>query len=316
MTPSHLSVWSFLLPSAATRVQTAQSARDNDLMHQQEWQRRRATHQRRVDTWITPHLQRRMAGERHPVEDFLFDYYRLGPAKLRQWHPGPEVVLEGESAREYLGSGRYQEVAGGVRLGPDAVGRVARTADFVLRLQRALLDRPAQFGCLGLHEWAMVYRAAPEQVRHSAYPLRLGPAGTDRVVETQQIRCSHHDAYRFFTEPARPLNPLRPALERRIDMEQGGCLHANMDVYKWAGKLLPAVPSELVADAFALAREIRALDMRASPYDLTSLGYRPIAIETPEGRAEYVRLQREYAEQARPLRERLVRSCERILREG
>lgn len=257
-----------------------------------------------------------MAGERHPVEDFLFDYYRLGPAKLRQWHPGPGVVLEGESAREYLGSGRYQMLADGVRLSPDAVGRVAPTAAFVLRLQRGVLDRPAQFGCLGLHEWAMVYRAAPEQVRHSAYPLRLGPAGTDEVVETQQIRCSHYDAYRFFTDLARPLNPLRPTLERRIDLEQGGCLHANMDVYKWAGKLLPAVPSELVADAFDLARRIRTLDMRASPYDLTSLGYPPIAIETPEGRAQYVRLQREYAEQARPLRERLVASCERILRGG
>lgn len=46
----------------------------------------------------------------------------------------------------------------------------------------------------------------------------------------------------------------------------------NMDLYKWAYKLSPLVPSELVADCFALAREIRTLDMRASPYDLADPG--------------------------------------------
>ena len=30
-----------------------------------------------------------------------------------------------------------------------------------------------------------------------------------------------------------------------------------MDLYKWAYKLSPLVPSELVADCFELAREIR-----------------------------------------------------------
>ncbi|GAB3172293.1 hypothetical protein FHX75_15199 [Micromonospora palomenae] len=38
-----------------------------------------------------------------------------------------------------------------------------------------------------------------------------------------------------------------------------------MDLYKWSYKLLPLVASELVADCLALAREIRALGMRASP---------------------------------------------------
>lgn len=47
----------------------------------------------------------------------------------------------------------------------------------------------------------------------------------------------------------------------------------NRDLYKWAYKLSPLVPSELVADCFALARKIRTLDVRASPYDLADLGY-------------------------------------------
>jgi hypothetical protein len=35
--------------------------------------------------------------------------------------------------------------------------------------------------------------------------------------------------------------------------------------------------------------------MRASPYDLRELGYEPIPVETPEGRADYVRRQRDFA---------------------
>jgi hypothetical protein len=79
-----------------------------------------------------------------------------------------------------------------------------------------------------------------------------------------------------------------------------------MDLYKWAYKLSPLVASELVADCFGLAREIRTVDMRASPYDLTSLGYAPIRVETAEGRAEFVAAQREFADRAAVLRVRLV----------
>ncbi|MGK5643543.1 3-methyladenine DNA glycosylase, partial [Streptomyces sp. URMC 126] len=81
------------------------------------------------------------------------------------------------------------------------------------------------------------------------------------------------------------LNTRRPTFETRVLNEQPGCLHAGMDVYKWAYKLAPFTPSDLVADCFALAREIRTLDMRASPYDLTAWGYSPVAIETPAGKA-------------------------------
>ena len=58
-----------------------------------------------------------------------------------------------------------------------------------------------------------------------------------------------------------------------------------MDVYKWATKLGPVVPGDLLLDCFELARDIRTLDMRASPYDVTSYDLEPIAIETAEGKA-------------------------------
>jgi hypothetical protein len=86
-----------------------------------------------------------------------------------------------------------------------------------------------------------------------------------------------------------------------------------MDLYKWAFKLAPWCPSDLIADTFELARDIRELDMRASPYDLTSHGYSPVPIETPEGRAQYEKYQREFAERARPLRQRLICLCKALL---
>ncbi len=121
----------------------------------------------------------------------------------------------------------------------------------------------------------MVYRS--DAPRHGQVPLRLGAAGTDAVVESLPVHCTHHDAFRFFTEPARPLNALQPERAHQVANEQPGCLHATMDLYKWAYKLSPATPAELLADCFELAVDVRELDMRASPYDLADLGYSPVA---------------------------------------
>ncbi|SDY56094.1 hypothetical protein SAMN05444365_102651 [Micromonospora pattaloongensis] len=275
------------------------------------WRARREAHERTVDAWLTPHLQRRRTGRKHPVEDFLFTYYSHRPAQLRRWHPGAGVLLADATPDEF---GRdYRAVAGGVELDTTAVlGRRAEAVSWIRALLAHTAARNAHFGCFGMHEWAMVYRQTPDEVRHNAWPLRLDPEQTARTVEQNRIRCSHFDAYRFFTAPARPLNLLSPTREAQLDNEQPGCLHANMDLYKWAYKLSPLVPSELVAEAFALAREIRTLDMRASPYDLSALGYPAVRVETPEGRAEYAAAQRDFAERAAPLRARLIEAIDRL----
>jgi hypothetical protein len=263
------------------------------------WHARRAAHERRVDGWIGPHLARRRAGVKHPVEDFLFTYYSYRPAQLRRWHPGAGVKLAGagEFGPSYTDTG----------LDVDAVLRQRRDSiQGIGKLLAATIRRPAHLGCFGMHEWAMVYRQQPAETRHNSWPLRLSPERTAAVVEERGIRCSHFDAYRFFTAPARPLNQLRPTRETQADHDQPGCLHANMDLYKWAYKLSPLTSAELIADCFALARDIRALDMRASPYDLADLGYPPVRIETPAGRAEYATAQREFADRAAPLRQRLL----------
>jgi hypothetical protein len=86
-----------------------------------------------------------------------------------------------------------------------------------------------------------------------------------------------------------------------------------MDLYKWAFKLAPFTPAELMADCFGLAWEIREMDMRASPYDLRGLGFEPILIETPSGRTEYERAQRAFAARGEPLRARLLALCEQLV---
>jgi hypothetical protein len=159
----------------------------------------------------------------------------------------------------------------------------------------------------------MVYRLDPGDVRHAAWPLRLGAAGTDQVVEQHRIACSHFDAFRFFTDDARDRNSLRPGRDDRVAFEQPGCLHAGMDLYKHAFRLSPMLSSDLVADCFELARDIRAVDMRASPYDLTDLGYPPIRIETVEGKQEYVAAQRAFVDRGAPLRRRLVADTQCLL---
>ncbi|MCY9785428.1 3-methyladenine DNA glycosylase [Nocardiopsis sp. EMB25] len=273
-----------------------------------EWRERARGHERRVDALVADHLRRRREGERHPVEDFLFTYYNLKPSQLRRWHPGVGTVLLGEGARARLDERFYTALPdGAVGLDADAFRTARRVVGFVERLLSAVADRPAHLGCFGLHEWAMVYRT--DEVRHGQVPLRLGHEGTDRVVESHRIQCSHFDAFRFFTGPARPLNTLRPTREAQVDLDQPGCLHANMDLYKWAYKLTPAVPSELVVDCFELSRDIRVLDMRASPYDLVAWGYEPVRIETAEGKAEYMAAQRGFAERGAVLRRRLLDVC-------
>jgi hypothetical protein len=275
----------------------------------EEWTARAEAHAARIDRWTAPHRERRRRGEKHPVLDFLFTYYSETPGRLRRWHPGPSVALAGRAP--HTGWRWYATDAGVVQLDVDAFGAErGDTVRFVRRLLTATASRPAFSGCFGLHEWAMVYR--DDATRHPV-PLRLGQAGTDAVVEAHPIRCSHFDAFRFFTPAAVDRNRLQPTRETQPELEQPGCLHAGMDLYKWAYKLSPATPGELVADCFELAVEIRELDMRASPYDLREHGYEPVAIETPEGKAEYVAAQRRFAERGAVLRSRLIDVCDQLL---
>jgi hypothetical protein len=277
---------------------------------QRDWRSRQDLHVARLERLLGPYLRARAAGDAHPVNDFLFTYYNLKPRQLRRWHPGFGVTLT-DGAAEYGTLRGYRCEHADATVASDYLARRRETLDYVTRLLAATADRSPVLSCFGLHEWAMVYRT--EEHRHQTVPLRLGATGTDAVVESLPLRCTHFDAYRFFTAAARPRNELPLSRQTQVAREQPGCLHAAMDLYRFAAKLLPLVDSDLLMDALELAHAARELDMRASPYDLRDFGYSPVAIETPSGRAEYTRRQAELSERAAAVRATLLDRCRALL---
>lgn len=269
-----------------------------------EWQASTRAHEARLRPVLAPYLAARGRGAKNPVLDFLFEYYRFRPARLLRWTPGLGTALRGKSARAFLERPGFAETPAGIALDPAQFPlRRRASVRWVRDVLAATETRPPHLGCSGMHEWAMVYRS--ETVRHVHVPLRLPPEEVAAVVEARPLTCTHFDAFRFFTPAARPHNRHQPARQDMPALEQPGCLHTNMDLYRWAYKLDPWVPSDLVADAFMLACRIRKVDMRASPYDLREAGLDPIPVETPEGRRAYRQQQQQFMEEAAPLRTRL-----------
>lgn len=286
------------------------AAGNKSVLTQAEWELRAAAHRETVRRYTGPFRERRRRGETHPVEDFLFVYYQYSPAQLERWHPGAGVTLRIESGTPttavWIDNDDYQCRADTVRCDPSAIhAKQKRQLVWIADLLRQTAERRGNFSCLGLHEWAMVYRA--RDVRHAASTsLRLPQKDIDAVVESRPLTCTHFDAFRFFPPEARPLNRVTPTMESRPDLEQPACIHANMDLYKWAFKAMPWVGSDLLLECFLLAVDARRLDMRASPYDLSAYaGCEPICIETADGRAAYEQAQRAIASRAAPLRDRL-----------
>lgn len=285
------------------------------LLDAASWQARRSAHEQAVDELTAAHLDRRRHGQAHPIIDFLFTYYRSSVGALRRWHPGPDVALEVPSEpaapprfyRPVRIDGRHA-VTLDLEALRDAKGkRWQRAATLISRTA----DRPGRLSCFGLHEWAMVYRLRPEQIRHSQVPLRVSPELVAEQVESG-VRCTHFDAFRFFTPPAEPLNEVRLTRATQLDHEQPACLHAGMDLYRWAAELGPGCPGDLALDCFRAAVRARIVDMQASPYDLREYGYDPIPIETAAGRAEYVAFQRRWIAQTNELRQRLLEVYARL----
>ena len=270
----------------------------------QTWQAQEKAHRDRLEPVLGPYLEQRSRGVKDPVMDFLFEYYAFRPSRLLRWSPGFGVALRGEAAEAFLTQPAFTRTPVGIALDPACFPeRRKQGLGWIRDLLAATETRPPLLGCHGLHEWAMVYRT--DAVRHGQVPLRMTPEALAAFVEATPVVCTHYDAFRFFTPAARPLNRHQPTRETMPALEQPGCLHANMDLYRWAYKLYPWTPAPLLADTFELACRIRAVDMRASPYDLRDAGLEPIAIETPEGRSAYRHYQQRFAREAAPLRTRL-----------
>jgi hypothetical protein len=248
---------------------------------------------------------------KHAVYDFLFEYYAFRPAHLLRWSPGFDVWLEDATPAESDWPRHFRKCGDGTWIPADSFPPARREyAGWAISFLDAVVARPPSFGCYGLHEWAMVYRTP--DVRHALVPLRVTPDTIAAVVEGQGLRCTHFDAFRFFSPAARPRNRLALTRADALRNDQPGCIHANMDLYKLAFAIAPYSSSELIADAFLLAIAAREIDMRASPYDLGEYGFSPIAIETRSGRDQYVHEQEELALKAGALRFRLLAEYRRL----
>ena len=138
-------------------------------------------HQTRVEQWTQPRLHRRKLGQKHPVDDFLFEYYKLTPGKLRQWHPGHLVAMldvPDDLCASYAGSAEFlvDLTSGTVQADKSRFERRAGPVRRSVEILQRASGRAAKFSCFGMHEWAMVYGTDPAQIRHSDEQLRLPPA--------------------------------------------------------------------------------------------------------------------------------------------
>jgi hypothetical protein len=280
------------------------------------WQATARAHFEKAQQWTMPYRSRRAAGTMHPSHDFIFIYFRFAPAILERWHPGLGIRFEAPEDLQGYSEKYYTREGDTLRLDPGKIDTKARKRlQWQLDLCRAIQNRPAQFSCFGMHEWAMVYQGGPEgRPRHEGkLPMRLPQAEIDAIIERRPTCCSHFDAFRFFTDSAKPFNKINPTQDTRMTNEQPGCLHTNMDLYKWAAKSMPWIGSDLLWEAFQYAMRCREIDMRASPYDCSSLGFKAIPVETEAGREEYEREQRALTEAGKPLRARLIAALEAVL---
>ena len=274
------------------------------------WQHQASTHRQIVAQWTSGRLSRRAVGQKHPVDDFLFDYYPISPAKLATWFPAFDSALEAQPEDICEFNERFYEFANGaIQLREEWLADHEPKARYAVEFLSRVIAREAKVGCHALHEWAMVLSV--DEVRHTDWQLRLSQTQISATIDELGLRCTHFDAFRFFTPTARPLNPLELTRESQIEFDQPGCLHANMDLYRIAFAHAPIVGSQVVRDAFTLAKDIRLVDMQVAPYDLVALGVHPIKVETATGRAEFEIKQAEFALRAQELRNVLITELNR-----
>ena len=245
---------------------------------------------------------------KHPVDDFMFEYYPISAKKLQTWHPGFQYRLEAGAATESDFAENIYSVSNEISIRHSWLEGQQDAISAQVSFLTATASRPGRTGCFGLHEWAMVL--GQEELRHNDWPLRIEQKEIAKTIDEVGLRCTHFDAFRFFTDEARPLNPLQLTRSDQLEVEQPGCLHANMDLYKIAMRWVPILGSLFARQCFLLARDIRTVDMQSAPYDLSNLGVQPIKIETPQGRQMFAQKQKVFSERAQVLRTSMIRQLE------
>jgi len=278
----------------------------------EDYKLRSEKHKSRIYGLLGTYFDDRGRGKAHAILDFLVEYYSFRRSHLLNWSPGINSRIQAEN-KEQTPEGNFWVCDDLLyEISPDGLTKKKKHGlRWILSLLESIDKREASFQCRGMHEWAMVY--ATNERRHASLHLRLSTEQIDSFVRSQPIGCSHIDAFRFFTEAARPLNKFQPDRETQLEHDQPGCIHVNMDLYKWAYKAWPYISSDLIAETLELALEARILDMQASPYDLEMYQLKPVRIETEEGRMEYEHRQQLLSERAKPLRKNLITAYQELL---
>ncbi len=287
-------------------TKTAKTAINSEL-NNEDWIRQIKEHKENVSERIDRYLDLRQEHRKDPVMDFLFEYYAFRPSHLRRWSPGFGILLRGSKDDAYPELSELSINEDGAYLNPDFFpDKRKKSIRWILDLLEKSRRKKPSFGCFGMHEWAMVYKKDEDQIRHSDIPLRMNGEELAEFVESRPLVCTHFDAFRFFSKPARPMNKFKLSRDSFAETEQAGCIHTNMDLYKWAFKGFPWISSKVILKAFDLAVEARTVDMKASPYDLEAYSLEPIKIESESGRMKYLEAQKSIYKRSKPIRERLI----------
>lgn len=316
------------------------------VLREADWRREAALHSVAIDTLLypspsakskfqpkkkqalnKPSVKTHLVSD-NPIYNFLHSYYKYSTSDLKRYSPGLSVTLVGavpgldgeilhDKFMTFSETGGFYSVAQFRYLvhGKYSLERLTRDRDIL----RSTSTKAPFFGCFGLHEWAMLYSGNGSATpRHQeSMQLRVDQQTIDAVVGVPgQLRCTHYDAFRFFQPAAKPINTVKSlSRENTSRHEQPGCIHANMDLFRYAYQLYPFVSSALLVQALTLALEARKVDMRASPYDVSAFeGCEvPICVETPQGRKLYIEEQERVAAAAVPIRKALLSIYEEVL---
>ena len=304
----------------ATMIKTISS---RSALTRVEWATAAHEHRRSMEKLLYPSSvgtlkERRHQVSEHPIYNFLHTYYRYSAESLMKYSPGANVRLEGVEREDLKPSGLLHPKFALLKDGALQYCAFDNMTDFtgakklhILKRNHEILRSSSQrqplFSCYGLHEWAMLYKDHEKHQKQLA--LRVSQQTIDEVVEEIPLRCTHYDAFRFFAPDAKPHNAIQlDSRESQLAREQPACIHATMDLFKYAYTLYPLCSSDLLRECLALAFRARYTDMRASPYAVHQFEgcEKEIAVETPQGRAEYAREQEDLLEASRPVRSRVL----------
>lgn len=262
----------------------------------------------------------------HPIYNFLHRYYRYSKEDLRRYSPGMYVYLKDFQKANPLIKDRVSnkllifDDLGGAYFSKNNLEEKlkASTLVFLMRnfeLLKATSKRSPFFGCFGMHEWAMLYSgnqngSKPYNCYQKQLKTRVNQDTIDSVVRSSGLlKCTHFDAWRFFHPDAQSINSFQKITrDDQLELEQPGCVHANMDLFRFAFHIYPLISSDLLLKVLEIALWARKIDLRASPYDVSMyLGCEePLLVETSEGRKKYIKEQEKLATEAFPIRKELL----------